>query len=281
MNQTGSNETQVVALEQILFLDIETAPLYRSLHEVPEILRDYWLRVYDGEREKKHPSLTQEEYFQNKAAVHALFGRVICINMGYFAKPGPELTTWKQADLYSLDEENLLHCFLEKWERFRSHASKIGQSNDKSRSIYAVCGHNILNFDIPFLGRRLLINQLPLPDFWRAAQWMKEWQLRDPTIIDTMHLWSFTSRDSRYISLEMLAYAVGIPFKKSLTHDEIHAAFATWEDTQDAGAFLPVVQYCADDVRTTAEIYVRMQLPAHRQAEYIAALRTKSTESAL
>ncbi|MEN3040492.1 MAG: ribonuclease H-like domain-containing protein [Bacteroidia bacterium] len=264
------NNTEL-SIERILFLDIETCPEYESLQEVPPILQDYWLRQYNERRPKAYTELSSEEYFQMRAGIHALYARVVCISMGFFHE-GNDGVKWRQMSIYDLDETKILRQFIEKWNSFK------GYQNDKTfspseRAAYGVCGHNIINFDIPFLGRRFLIRGVPLPDFWRMTQWAASWQLKNPTILDTMNLWGFTTRESSYISLEVLASALGIQFQKSLIPVEIHQAFKRWQSSQDEMEFLPVVRYCEADVRVTAEIYIRMQLPVEVQEAYIRALR--------
>lgn len=251
----------LLPIDKVLFLDIEVAPQYRELSDVPEPLRSYWLERYDTKRPEEKKYLSSEEYFLKEAGIHALYSRVVCIGMGYFSKV-PEGATyeWKQVVLKDLDERRLLADFLEKWVRFAEYANK-GPAPAYSSIAYGVCGHNILDFDIPFLGRRLLVKGFSanLPRFWLEAQNAQPWQLRDPAVIDTMLLWNFTTRQSRYISLEILAAALGLEFTKSLDHVAIREAFYQWEDTGDPTAFAKVEAYCLRDVQITAAIFLTLQ----------------------
>lgn len=263
------------AIERILFLDIETAPLYRKLEEVPEPLRTYWLDRYNSRR-KSSDDRDEKTFFIEESGIHALYSRVVCIGLGFFHREGADWS-WRQLILKDLHEEKLLQAFVEKWNKSAYCFGKKSSNSSLQEPVWAVCGHNIRNFDLPFLGRRLVLNKLPLPSFWRAAQDSPPWQLKDPAVIDTMLLWSFTSWESgRYIPLEMLAYAVGIPFQKSLTHTDIREAFYRWEEDGDESVFEPVVQYCLQDVRITAEIFVRLQVPLAEQESLLQALRKPS-----
>ncbi|MCS7297929.1 MAG: ribonuclease H-like domain-containing protein [Bacteroidia bacterium] len=259
-------------VEKILFFDIETAPLYQTLDEVPPLLREHWERRYEAHRPQGYKELSADEYFLKRCGIHALYARVICISLGYFVNQHGSLR-WRQTSFYNLDEKELLLTFLGKWEKFREHASTIFQSLLNSRPKYAVCGHNVLGFDIPFIGRRLLLNQVSLPAFWREAQYAQPWQLEEPAVIDTMLLWNFTSREGTFLSLELLAHILGMDFQKSLNHEEIHSRFSQWASGGDEASFLPVVEYCERDVRAVAEIYIRMQLPQEKQKIYIESLR--------
>lgn len=267
--------TQIVAIEKILFMDIETAPAYERLDAVPEPLQTYWRDRYEKDWQKKSPDFSSEDNFLDKAGIHALYARVVCISMGFFSNKNT--TAWRQISLYHLEEKQLLTKFIERWNDFATHAQKNG--SEKDHAAYAVCGHNIMNFDLPFLGRRMLMHQMKLPDFWYEAQWKKDWNLKKPAIIDTMNLWGFTSRENQYIPLTILAQALGMSFTKSMSHDGIREAFWAWKNTGDISHFLPVVQYCEKDVRTNAEIYIRMQLPPEQQEKYLQALQLYETQN--
>ncbi len=252
---------QVLPIDKILFLDIEAAPQYRELSEVPEPFLSYWLDRYDAKRPEDKKDYSSEEYFLKEAGIHALYSRVVCIGMGYFSKvSGGATYEWKQVVIKDLDERQLLADFLEKWVKFAEYATKGSKPVYASIS-YGVCGHNILDFDIPFLGRRLLLQgfSAELPKFWFEAQNAQSWQLRDPAVIDTMLLWNFTSRQGRYISLEILAAALGLNFTKSLDYIAIREAFRQWEDTKDPSAFANVEEYCLRDVQITAAVFLILQ----------------------
>lgn len=258
-----------LAVEQILFIDIETVPLYKSLEETPSPLREYWESRYD----KKRPeSFSAEEYFVEKAGIHALYSRVACISLGYFSTRGNG-TEWRQYTFADLDEAHLLQTFAEHWNSFKSYAANLRRLLPEARADYGVCGHNITLFDLPFLGRRFLCTRVSPPDFWRLSQWQQPWSLKSPAVIDTMNLWGFTSREQTYISLEILAYALGINFRKMLSHLDIRNAFYEWERTKDESFFEPVKEYCAKDVRIVAEIYIHMQVPAEKKEPYLQALQ--------
>ncbi|MCX7764131.1 MAG: ribonuclease H-like domain-containing protein [Bacteroidia bacterium] len=258
-----------LAIEQILFMDIETVPLYKGLEEIPTLLREYWESRY----EKKRPeSLSSEEYFVEKAGIHALYSRVACISLGYFSTRNDK-TEWRQYTFADLDEARLLQSFADRWNSFKSYAADLRRFLPETRADYGVCGHNIASFDLPFLGRRFLCTGVSLPDFWRLSQWQQPWSLKSPTVIDTMNLWSFTSREQTYIPLEILAHALGINFRKTLSHLDIRNAFYEWERTNDESFFEPVKEYCAKDVRTVAEIYIHMQVPAEKKEPYLRALQ--------
>lgn len=248
-----------IPLSKILFLDIETAPLFRNLEDVPDYLKDYWLKRYEKKRPKEDIAITEEEYFLERSGIHALYSRVVCIGMGFFAQKA-EGYEWRTQVLTNLSEKQILLDFIKAWNSFKQYSRK-GFWEVVRAPVYGLCGHNIMSFDIPFLGRRFLLNNLPLPDFWKENQYLKPWQLQDPIIIDTMLLWNFTSYENSFIPLEMLARALGLSFSKSLSHVEIREAFYRWEDTENPEEFQKVLHYCLEDVRIVAAVYLLMQQP--------------------
>lgn len=270
----STDMTTVLPIEKVLFMDIETAPLYRCLEEVPAPLQSHWQEKYDSRRPAPYQQLSQEEYFQERSGIHALFSRVVCISLGFFAQREGEVL-WRQITLAELDERTLLRKFAVLWEKVGAFMRETAPRD--SRISYAVCGHNLLSFDIPFLGRRFILLKMDMPTFWREAQRLPTWQLTNPTVIDTMQLWNFTTWDKSYLSLEMLAYVVGLDFQKALSHTEIRERFWEWEATHNPSVFEPVKAYCEEDVRTTARIYAHLQLSESERTIYLEALNYPSS----
>ncbi|WP_373396944.1 hypothetical protein V8V91_20315 [Algoriphagus halophilus] len=70
-------------LGDILFLDIETASLTEKFEDLSSRLQDEWIKkekLIQNEHGKVEPGAL---YF-DKAGIHAEFGQVICIGVGYF-----------------------------------------------------------------------------------------------------------------------------------------------------------------------------------------------------
>ena len=238
-------------LEKTLFIDIETAPLWRSVGEMGEgenILVEYWEKRYDKYREADK---SVDDYFLEKAAIHAIYGRVVCIGLGWLGQKNGAWT-WRETVLHDLNEKQLLQNFLDIWTKY--FLPSPGRSE-----VTTLCGHNLLNFDYVFLGRRLLINGFPLPEPWLTTLNDPIWKSQNFRLRDTMQMWSMReSGGGSYISLEVLAHILGIPFRKSLSHHEIRDRFFQWQDTGEVSHFQPVLDYCLEDVRTTAKIYLRL-----------------------
>jgi uncharacterized protein YprB with RNaseH-like and TPR domain len=110
---------------------------------------------------------------------------------------------------------------------------------------YVLCAHNGKEFDFPYLGRRVLINGLFLPNIIDHAG-KKPWQVPH---LDTMELWKFGDYKS-YTSLELLAAVFNIPTPKNdIAGADVCRVY--WED----GDLDRIVQYCQKDVVTLARIF--------------------------
>ncbi len=256
IDTTEKADTIQKQLEKTLFIDIETVPHWRSLTQIPaapyeengNILLEYWERRYAKDRS---PDESPDKHFLDKAAIHAVYGRIVCIGMGWLGKPNGNWL-WRETVLHGLNEKEILSDFIKIWtDKFTPKPN--------SYEVVTLCGHNLLNFDYIFLGRRIILNDLDLPMPWQSSLTQPHWTLREYRLVDTMRLWSMgDSGGDRHISLEVLARVLNIPFRKSLSHDRIRELFFQWEDTGEERYFRPVIEYCAEDVRTLAKIYLHL-----------------------
>ena len=111
------------------------------------------------------------------------------------------------------------------------------------------CGHNIKEFDLPYLCRRMMINGLSLPQCLKMSG-LKPWQV---THRDTMELWRFGDY-KHYTSLDLLATVLGITSSKS-DMDGSMVADAYWLENNLEN----ISAYCLQDVYTTAMVYLRLK----------------------
>lgn len=108
------------------------------------------------------------------------------------------------------------------------------------------CGHNIANFDLPFLLHRSMILGIKPPSSIMKAMLAKPW---DDCIKDTMIMW--TGSPNKYMKLDTLLWLFGIDHE----HPEFDGSMVaeTWETDPQK-----VIDYCAGDVRATYELYQKM-----------------------
>jgi uncharacterized protein YprB with RNaseH-like and TPR domain len=112
-----------------------------------------------------------------------------------------------------------------------------------------LCAHNGKEFDFPYICRRLVINELPIPAVLNASG-KKPWEVGH---IDTMDLWKFGDFKS-YTSLNLLARSLGIPTPK----DDIDGS-KVWEVYWKEKNLQRIITYCQKDVITVAQVFLKMQ----------------------
>ena len=73
-------------IDKILFIDVETAPLYPSYDQADEQTRYLWDKKYQNlvKFESCEESSPAEIY--ERAGIYAEFGKIICISVGFFKK---------------------------------------------------------------------------------------------------------------------------------------------------------------------------------------------------
>ena len=138
---------------------------------------------------QERDGLTPEETYE-KAGIYAEFSKVVCISMGFITqKDGEEQVRIKS--IFSKDEKELLQEFINLLDSYYSSPE------------YMLCAHNGKEFDIPFLCRRILINEMKLPFLLNIAG-KKPWEIKH---LDTMELWKFGDFKN-YTSLNLLTYVL-------------------------------------------------------------------------
>ncbi len=218
---------ETINLKNILFLDIETAPQFSKYEELPESFADLWDKKCLTFRQETEVELPASLY--RRAGIYAEFGKIICISCGAFNAENKFFIK----SFYGHDEKNIL-------VDFSLMLQKSFFSSDK-----LLCAHNGKEFDFPYICRRLLINQLPLPSILNIAG-KKPWEVAH---IDTMELWKFGDYKS-YTTLVLLAAIFEIPTPK----DDIDGS-NVWKVYWEENNLERIVKYCQKDVLTVAQIF--------------------------
>lgn len=225
---------QNIRLENLLLIDIETVSEHPTFSE----LNDDWKELWQEKVQRQLPeNVTAEEFYPQRAGVMAEFSKVVCISVGYFKREGKDLHL-RIKSFYGDDEKTLLQDFI-------AALQKMEAANNK----WSFCGHNIKEFDIPFICRRLVINILTIPPFL-DFQNMKPWETN---MIDTFQYWRFGDY-KHYTSLKLLAAALNVPSPK----DDIDGSMVGnvyWVEKN----LERIVTYCQKDVVTTANIVLRFK----------------------
>ncbi len=183
-------------LRNLLFLDIETVPRLGSWHELPDAEKDLWAIKHAT---LKIPDETAEEGYLRRAGVYSEFAKVICLSIGFFwYDREANADTFRLRSIYGDDEQQLLSDVVTLFNRHFPNPDRFKFS-----------GHNIKEFDIPFLCRRMVINNLRLPALFDISG-KKPWETE---MVDTLQLWKFGD-NKNYTSLKLLTHVLGIPSPK-------------------------------------------------------------------
>jgi hypothetical protein len=119
----------------------------------------------------------------------------------------------------------------------------------KNRNIN-LCGHNIREFDVPYICRRLLINNLKLPMYFESLQAKKPWEAG---LLDSMDFWKFGDYKN-YISLKLLAHCLGVPSPKDdISGKDVGKVY--WKEQN----LHRIKTYCQKDVLTVAQIVLKLK----------------------
>ena len=220
-------------INNILFLDIETVPQYPGYNEMPQEWKTLWgLKAQYLIRNKEDETF---ETIYPRAGIYAEFGKIICISCGVIQATGID----KKIIIKSFagdDEKLVLHGFLEMIKKWAAGEPKY------------LCAHNGKEFDFPYLCRRLIIDNLPIPSLLNISG-KKPWEINH---LDTMDLWKFGDFKN-YTSLNLLAHSLGIPTPK----DDIDGS-RVWEVYWKEKNLPRIITYCQKDVLTVAQIFLRM-----------------------
>ncbi len=218
-------------LEDILFLDIETVPQENTWENLPTSIQDLFAQKTAYQRNNEE--LSPEEFYE-RAGIWAEFGKIICISVGYFNKADSKRQL-RLKSFYGDDEKQLLIEFKDLLER---HFSKQQQ---------VLCAHNGKEFDFPYIARRMIINQIDLPQKLNLFG-KKPWEVSH---MDTMELWKFGDY-KHYSSLKLLTTILGIPSPKDdIDGSEVAKVYYKEKD------LLRIVRYCEKDTVAVAQLLLR------------------------
>ncbi len=228
-----------------LFIDIETVPQNRDFFHMNEKWRDLFI--------EKNAKIIEEDQtpdmvYNERAGILAEFGKIICISIGYIYQKDGELYL-KIVNIAGHEEKELLQKFISYVERFFT-----------KHPDFNFVGHNIKEFDIPYICRRIYANHLPFPAFLPGHA-SKPWETKT---IDTLQWWRFGDYKS-YISLDLLAHVMDVPTSKTdIKGGDVRNVYYNDGDLERIAA------YCGRDVAVVANLVLRFSnLPLLKEENII------------
>ena len=219
-----------INLKNVIFVDIETVPLFESYGAMPDVLRELWDKKAGSLAKDSH---TPEELYP-RAGIYAEFGQIVCISMGAFVEKDEKMS-FRVKSFASDDEVEILKGFAKALSRFTS-----------KKNTY-ICAHNGKEFDFPYVARRMIVNGLELPSILDVAG-KKPWEV---PFLDTLELWKFGDY-KHYTSLHLLTTILNIPTPK----DDIDGSMVA-EVYYKEKDIKRIAAYCEKDVVAVAQIMQR------------------------
>lgn len=223
-----------IEITDILFLDIETVSCNENYKALDERLKLLWNKK--AQVLKMEEIGDPEEFFFNRAGIYAEFGKIITIAVGFLYKTGEDYHLKVKA-FASENEKELLLEFKD-----------LLNNKYKNKELY-LCAHNGKEFDFPYICRRLICNNIPLPEVLDISG-KKPWEVKH---LDTLEMWKFGDRKN-YTSLELLAALFDIDSSKDgIDGSKVNQVYYLDKDLNK------IAEYCKADVVVTANLYLRMK----------------------
>jgi len=220
-------------IKDLLLMDIETVPMVENYQDLSP---DWQILWWDKVSKTVPENTTPAQSWKMKGGILAEFGKIICISTAYFYEDEHRKLCLKVKSISGHDEKELLLQFLDLCARMYKHNKN-----------FQFGGHNIKEFDLPYICRRIMINQLPMPEYlWLHDR--KPWEVK---MFDTLNWWKFGD-NKNYISLHLLASVLQIPTSKSdIDGSKVQEVYYQEKNLQR------IVEYCQRDVVVCANIVLR------------------------
>ncbi|RXP59480.1 3'-5' exonuclease [Lutibacter sp. HS1-25] len=216
--------------EKILFLDIETVPEFENFADLTQEKQELFAAKTQYQRKDE----VSAEAFNERAGIWAEFGKIVCISVGYFINFNSNERKFRVTSFYG-EEPKILTDF------------KTLLDKHFNKPDHVLCAHNGKEFDFPYIARRMIINQVSLPEKLNLFG-KKPWEIAH---LDTMDLWRFGDY-KHYTSLKLLTAILGIPSPKDdISGSEVGDVFYKEKNIKR------IVVYCEKDTIAIAQLLLR------------------------
>lgn len=230
-------------IKDLIYIDIETVRGYPSLQEAPTIVQEAWDYKMRYSPEKLDGMDNATAYI-DKAALYPEFGKIVCISIGFdigdnklLIKSCYEGQELKNGEV--VDSEKALLTTINKVLHFHAKDTRF------------LCGHAIKGFDIPFVMRRAMANDVHDIHALFDTSMLKPWEMN---AIDTNELWKGTGFYGA--SILAIAATLGLPSPKlDIVGSETSSLYYSTEEDR----VVRIKDYCERDVVTVANIVRKLR----------------------
>ncbi len=216
-----------IPITKILFLDIETVggcKNYETCKTSNPKVAEQFVKYIDW-FQKRFPEDSQSSLdviFAKRTALVPEFAKIVCVSMAFVLENGEV----KKQTFKNDDEEKLL--------------LEVRNLLDRCHKLdFYLCGHNLKNFDIPMLAKRMIVNGI-MPSKILPSYDTKPWEVK---AIDTKEIWQYGAYTS-IGSLDLMCSCLDIPTPKDgeINGGMVHSAY--WESNR----LDEIAKYCEKDV---------------------------------
>ena len=232
-------------LPRAFTLDIETLALPGFRERVgPKLEKDLklgYMRIEQQQRYLEDIAAEEERVYQ-LGSLNATSGRILSIAVHVGSVPGFTLegiTDSKNEHAFGIDERGNEQDEVQALKDFLALMSDFDPECD------LLVGHNIINFDLPFIFQRCLVNNITVKPLVDLSEF------RVAGVYDTMRNWWLGGRNR--VALDDIAWALGIESSKT---GEVEGSKVF--DLYQAGRLAEIREYNLNDVRVTRKVYERM-----------------------
>lgn len=228
-----------------LVIDIETASTFEDFNKLDPRMQSLWDKKASFMQNTEERS--SEELYFDKGAIFAEFGKVICISVGVFTKEKDNAIGIRIKSFAFDSEREILNAF-----------KKLLETKFESKYLRMIA-HNGKEFDFPYLCRRMLVNEIEIPEALDIRD-KKPWEINH---IDTMELWKFGDRKN-FTSLDLLAALFDVESSKDdIDGSQVNKVYYHEKNLER------ISKYCQRDVMVTAQVFLKLNGFQKIKEEYI------------
>jgi 3'-5' exonuclease len=219
--------------KNLLVIDIETASSYKSYGDMDERMQALWNKKASFLHNEDEQSV--EDLYFGKSAIYAEFGKIICISVGIFTFEKSAFGL-RIKSFASDNESEILNAF-----------KNLIETKFDEKSLIMVA-HNGKEFDFPYICRRMLVNDILIPEALEIRD-KKPWEIQH---MDTMEMWKFGDRKN-FTSLELLATLFGVETSKGdIDGSMVNTVYYIEND------LARISEYCKRDVLVTSQVFMKL-----------------------
>jgi hypothetical protein len=236
-----------IPITKILFIDIETVggcPDFTTCQALNPKLANQFTNYFDWflKRFPEDDVITShkddldkkiDKVFVKRTSLVPEFAKIVCVSVAFVTDKGET-----KVQTFFGDDELVL---LQDVQKLLDRCGKLD---------FYLCGHNLKNFDIPMLAKRMIINGLMPPSILPSYD-TKPWEIK---AIDTKEIWQYGAYSS-IGSLDLLCSCMDIPSSKEgeISGDMVHNSY--WLD----GKLKEISEYCERDVQVLIDIIKKLK----------------------